>query len=358
MRKTKIVFLTPGIQTGGAERQLASLAKGLMALEFEVLVISLTSVERLNHHLEFSEINVVQLDFKKNINLLFNLYKLRKIIKNFSPDIVQGWMYSGNIAATICSFGMRVDLYHSLRSSNMDLKRYGFKIWFNGKLAAFAKMVIVNSSSGVQFHQRMGFNNEKMCVVFNGINTKQFKPNKKSRHVIRQSLGISEEAIVVVYAARVDPMKGHNKVFEIARLCPNIKFILVGQGTEYLGSLDNVIKLGLRHDMSSIYCASDGLLSLSNFGEGFPNVIGESMACGVPVLANDVGDSWYVIGDSGCFLDANSLEQVAQQIKLFFNEKTKKHTQQGIVRRIRNEFSNTNMIEAYRNIYLGKRHEN
>ena len=128
----------------------------------------------------------------------------------------------------------------------MDLKRYGFKIWLNGKLAAFAKMVIVNSSSGIQFHQRMGFNDIKMCVVFNGINTKEFKPNKESRHVIRQSLGISEKETVVVYAARVDPMKGHDKVFEIARLCPNIKFILVGQGTENLGSLDNVVKLGLR----------------------------------------------------------------------------------------------------------------
>lgn len=358
MRKTKIVFLTPGVQTGGAERQLASLAKGLMALKFEVLVISLTSVERQNHLLEFNEINVVQLDFKKNISLLFSLYKLRKVIKNFSPDIVQGWMYSGNIAATICSFGMRVDLYHSLRASNMDLKRYGFKIWLNGKLAAFAKMVIVNSSSGIQFHQRMGFNNKKMCVVFNGINTKQFKPNKKRRHVVRQSLGISEKETVVVYAARVDPMKGHDKVFEIALLCPNIKFILVGQGTENLGSLDNVIKLGLRHDMNSIYCASDGLLSLSNFGEGFPNVIGEAMACGLPVLANDVGDSWYVIGELGCLLNANSIEQVAYQIKLFFNAKTKKHTQQGIVRRIRSEFSNTNMIGRYRNIYLGENDEN
>ncbi|MDG1003447.1 MAG: glycosyltransferase [Emcibacteraceae bacterium] len=357
MRKTKIVFLTPGIQTGGAERQLAYLAKGLMALNFDVLVISLTSVERQNHLLDFNEINVVQLDFKKNINLLFSMHKLRKIIKNFSPDIVQGWMYSGNIVATICSFGMGVDLYHSLRASNMDLRRYGFKIWLNGKLAAFAKAVIVNSSSGIQFHQRVGFSNRKMCVVFNGINTKQFKPNKKSRHAIRERLSIRDTETVVVYAARVDPMKGHEKVIKIAMLCPNIKFILVGQGTERLGSLDNVIKLGLIQDMNSIYCASDGLLSLSNFGEGFPNVIGEAMACGVPVLANDVGDSWHVMGGLGCLLEGGSLEQVANEIKLFFKTKAGRPSQHEIINRIRNDFSDTGMVESFRRIYLRQHDE-
>ena len=57
-------------------------------------------------------------------------------------------------------------------------------------------------------------------------------------------------------------------------------------------------------------------------------------------------------------LDANSLEKVNHQIKLFLNEKTRKHTQQAIARRIKNKFSNKNMIESYRNIYLGEHHEN
>ncbi|MDC3287133.1 glycosyltransferase [Alphaproteobacteria bacterium] len=354
MCKTKIIFLTPGIQMGGAERQLASLARGLMALEFEVLVISLTRMEQQPHFSEFDRINVVQMDLKKNVNLPIKLYKLKKIIKKFDPDIVQGWMYSGNIAATILSFGMKFDLYHSIRASNMDLKRYGFKIWLNRKLAVFAKNVIVNSFSGLKFHESIGFNAQKMFVILNGIDTTQFKPNKKSRDIIRQSLGINKTEYVIVYAARVDPMKGHEKVLGIARLCPNIKFILVGKGTENLKSLDNVIKLGLRHDMNSIYCGSDALLSLSNFGEGFPNVIGEAMACGLPVLANDVGDSWHVIGKFGCLLDASSIAQLAQQINSFIQNKPRIHTKISVSEHINNNFSNTNMVKTYHKLYLDK----
>ena len=76
----------------------------------------------------------------------------------------------------------------------------------------------------------------------------------------------------------------------------------------------NVLGLGVRYDMPKIYNACDWVLNISKFGEGFPNVIGEAMACGTPVCANDVGDSWRIIGDQDISLGTVSPEGIADRV--------------------------------------------
>ena len=291
------------------------LAKGLSQNGFLPLIISLSHSDRRHRLSDFDGLQVVEINCRKFSQLASAMWKIRRIVTDHEPDIVQGWMYAGNIMSSIIGIGIEAQVYHSLRASNMDVKRYGRMIKLNAFLSGYADGVIANSQAGAQHHISWGFSATKMVIIPNGIDTEKFFPDKKSGASIRRELGVTDDKPLVLYAARVDPMKGHQAVISVAKLCPGIQFIFAGKGTELLDVPKNVFGLGIRHDMLKIYNACDWVLNISKFGEGFPNVIGEAMACGTPVCANDVGDSWRIIGDQGHRLETMGPEGVARELR-------------------------------------------
>ncbi len=351
MHKIRIVFLTPGVNTGGAEKQLAILAKGLKACGFEPIIISLTKVVIADALPDFFGIRVIECDCKLSLGLASSILRLRKVIKDHKPHIIQGWMYGGNILASIFGYGFDAQIYHALRASNMDGKRYGKIIWLNSLLASYAKAVVANSFAGAEHHISIGYDVQRMHVISNGINTKIFTPNINAGRQMRKRLSIREDEFVFLYVARIDPMKAHEKIIAVAQLCPKIKFVFAGSGTEHLEVPQNVILLGLSNEMPELYNAADWLLSLSNFGEGFPNVIGEAMACGLPVCANDVGDSHFIMADTGHLCASDSPEQIAKQITKIAKIKVTKSVRKQLVNRIQNHFSVDSMINDYWSLY-------
>ena len=190
-----------------------------------------------------------------------------------------------------------------------------------------------------------------MRVISNGIDCLKFYPDTEAGKITRSSLGLEADDIVCLYVARVDPMKAHNMLVKVAALCPKIRFVFVGNGTEKLSVPKNVTLLGKRNDMRELYNASDLLVNWSYFGEGFPNVIAEAMACGTPVFANNIGDSWFIIGDTGYKSSSNSPHQIANEIKTLVQMPTSLAEKNRIINRIKENFSCIGMVEAYFDIY-------
>jgi glycosyltransferase involved in cell wall biosynthesis len=352
VRKKKIVFITPGVETGGAEKQLALLAKGLSQNGFAPLIIALSLSERRQRLSDFDGLQVVEINCRKLSQLASAMWKIRRTVKDHKPDVIQGWMYAGNIMASIIGVGIEAQVYHSLRASNMDAKRYGRMIKLNAFLSGYADGVVANSQVGANHYISCGFSSAKMVIIPNGIDTEKFFPDKKSGASIRQELGVTGDAPLVLYAARVDPMKGHQVVISVAKLCPGIQFIFAGKGTELLDVPKNVLGLGIRHDMPKIYNACDWVLNISKFGEGFPNVIGEAMACGIPVCANDVGDSWRIIGDQGHRLGTVSPEGIATELRALVKRHSPPTKQKCIARHISKHFSIAKMVSSYSSLYM------
>ena len=143
---------------------------------------------------------------------------------------------------------------------------------------------------------------------------------------------VNDNTKLIGIVGRVDPMKDH-KTFLLAadnlnNNYENLNFICVGYGdgnekykedlNHFISELNlskNLIWLGNRLDMLAIYNALDILVSSSHIGEGFPNVIGEAMACGTPCVATDVGDSSLIINDKNLIVPPSNPKKLANTLE-------------------------------------------
>jgi glycosyltransferase involved in cell wall biosynthesis len=111
---------------------------------------------------------------------------------------------------------------------------------------------------------------------------------------------------------------------------PDVRFVCVGDGPEeYRQGLQAMVaELGLdgrlqllpgRPDMDAVYPAFT-LLVLSSISEGTPNVIGEAMACGVPVVSTDVGDAALLVGDTGIMVPPARSDLLADACQTMLSE--------------------------------------
>ena len=181
-------------------------------------------------------------------------------------------------------------------------------------LSRFADLIIANSEAGRCFCIARGFRAKRFEVVPNGIDTDRFQPDAAAGVALRDDWGVPRGVPLIGLVARLDPMKDHETFVEAAaRLVAaetEARFVCVGAGAQAnfdrlgdlakaLGLANRLFFVGKREDLPAVYATLDVHTSSSAYGEGFSNALGEAMACGVPCVATDVGDSALIIGDTG-----------------------------------------------------------
>ena len=181
-------------------------------------------------------------------------------------------------------------------------------------MSRFPRVVISNSDAGLTWHEALGYRPRRWALIPNGIDTEAFRPDPRARAETRAALGFGEGVFAIGLIARCDPMKDHatfiRAAARLAETRPEARFVLVGRGTDSrdgalerwiaeAGITDRTRRLSERTDIAKIIPGLDLMTLSSAFGEGFPNVLGEAMACGVPCVTTDVGDAARVVGDSG-----------------------------------------------------------
>ena len=312
------MFLVRSLNYGGTERQLVALATTLQHKGESVVVATFYPAGAWRKNLEAARVPFYSLGKRGRWDFLF-VFRLIKLVREIRPAILYSYLGTANILTTLLKpLFPNLRIVWSVRASNMDLSRYGwldrFLYRLECALSAFADLIIANSHTGLDYAIAHGFPKEKMVVISNGIDTDEFVPDPDLRKNVRGNLGVRETDRLIGLVGRLDPMKGHPTFLKAAALLArermDVRFLCVGDGpqsyqsrlrsmSEELGLGRQVIWLSSAEDMSAIYNAMDVMTSSSAFGEGFSNAIGEAMACGVPCVVTDVGDSKRIVGDFG-----------------------------------------------------------
>jgi glycosyltransferase involved in cell wall biosynthesis len=361
-RPGKILYVTAGLRGGGAEAMLTRLATAKPGVADEITVVSLLPAEAHVERLRAAGVTVVELNFDRAAGVASGLLKLARLIAERRPDIVQGWMYHGDLAALVALVmsGRRKQtrLVWGIRCSALDLRHYGgFGLRLVVKactlLSGWPDLVTANSAVGLKSHLAIGYRPRRAEVVANGIDVDAFRPDTAARRAVRLDLGISENTIVLAHVARVDAMKDHAAFLAAMAQLPDVSALLMGAGTENLPGAHNVIRLGRRQDVARLFAAADFVVSSSRFGEGFSNVLGEGMACGLPAIATEVGDAKLIVGDTGVVVPPEDPVALAAGIRALAGESAAARAERGTRARARivENFALAGAVERHVQLY-------
>jgi glycosyltransferase involved in cell wall biosynthesis len=361
LRPRKVLYVTAGLRGGGAEAMLARLASARPGVADDITIVSLLPAEAHMERLGAGDVTVVELRFDKAGGIAMGLFKLARLIAESRPDIVQGWMYYGDLAALVALVlsGRRREtrLVWSIRCTAMDWRGYGVGLWLVvqacARLSGWPDVVTANSVAGLKSHLALGYRPRRAEVVANGIDVDEFRPDAAARRAVRTELGVPDDATVLAHIARVDAMKDHGSFLAAMAALPDLSGLLVGAGTENLPVPPNVLRLGRRHDVARLFAAADFVVSSSRFGEGFSNVLAEGMACGLPALATDVGDAKLIIGDTGLVVPPESPDALATAIRTLAAESATARAERGNKARARivENFTIARAVQRYVDLY-------
>ena len=314
----RVCHLITGLGVGGAENALVRLCRGLAAMGYEQRVLVMLPPGPLAGELERSGIPVRSLRMRAGLPDPLGLIRLLRELRAFRPDVLQTWMYHADLLGAVARpFAPPLRLVWNLRNSEMhdDRRlRIGALVRALTLLSGVPDAVVANAAAGQADHARFGYRPRRWACIPNGVDTDRFRPLPDQRAALRAALGVAPDGPVIGMVARRHKQKDHPTFLDAARLFrqtrPDARFVLAGLGCEpgaepmagmirARGLEGSVSLLGVRADLPRIYPAFDLACLSSAFGEGTPNVLIEALACGIPCVATDVGDSRQVVGPCG-----------------------------------------------------------
>lgn len=304
----KIIFIITGLGIGGAERQVYSLANDLQQKN-EITIISLTKTKN-KINLYNSSVKIIQLNISKNpILLLYFLFKTKKITQKIKPDICHSHMFHANIFSRLLRLLVKIPvLICTAHSKNEGGKLRMFIYRITDWLATISTNVSQEAVDA--FIEKKATKPGRMLPFYNGIDTGLFSYSETARKIKREEINISNDTPLILAVGRLTEAKDYPnllRAFSKLNISVQPKLVIIGDGEEKenlqrlskeLNVSDNVIWLGMRHDVQDWMSACD-LFVLSSAWEGFGLVVAEAMACERIVIGTDSGGVKEVIGDAG-----------------------------------------------------------
>lgn len=371
----KILHIITDLFTGGAEMMLCKLLSGTKRERFEPVVISLMDRGTLADRIEALGIPIHTIGMKAGKPTPASVRRLIVIAHQLQPDLIQGWMYHGNLAAQLTraflpqSIPVFWNIRQSLYTLEQEKKITAAVIKFCASISSLPTKIIYNSQTAAKQHEKIGYSNSKTIVIPNGFDTDIFATSSEAKSILCRELDIPENTVLIGLIGRYHPMKDHTNFLHAAALLQKqnsglkVKFVMVGKAVDWenqnlyqlaeeLGLLNSIHLLGERHDIPRITAALD-IASSSSYSESFPNIIGEAMSCSVPCVVTDIGDSTWIVGDTGRVVPPRNPQALANAWKDLINLNPEDKVVLGKAARSRiiRHFSLSSVVLRYESLY-------
>ena len=319
----KTLLLTRSLSAGGTQRQMVNLANALAEKKVDVHIATFYKGGRMEQEIASSgRVQLHSLNKAGRWDLARFGWRYRDFVARHRFDVVYSFLPGPNSMALLGkTLKNRPKIVWGIRDSPPDFSYYDrFSKWAaraESTLSPLSDHIVVNSRAALEVWTQSGFPREKLTYIANGIDTMRFVPNLSARDVIRRGLGMRISTVLIGIVGRIDPKKDHKALLSCAsmllRKFPDAQFLCIGgipsgmeryaEGLKRFAVDLNLDKschwLGDRSDVPQLIASLDVLVLSSGFGEGFPNVVAEGMACMIPCVVTDVGDAADVVESTG-----------------------------------------------------------
>jgi len=358
--KIHIVHILHRFATGGLENGLVNLINRLPCSTFKHSIVCLTDfdpdfAQRINH----GRADLYPLNIAGGGGFGY-LLPLRKLLKKLKPNIV----HSRGLAALEAQLaGLLLPIFriHGEHGWDSPQAKYNKKHqWLRKLISPLINRFVVLSNEGHSFLcQDVGIKASKIEMICNGVDTDKFSPVTKS----------AKDKVVACTIGRLTPVKNQQLLISaFAQLVhqhqiPNIELRLVGDGGLMQALSDQVNKLDLaahcrllgnRDDVNEQLAQCD-VFVLPSLAEGISNTILEAMACGISVVASNVGGNSQLVqdGHSGCLFTSDDVEALVMALKPYLTQQSLRISHGEYAReRALNNFSLNKMVSRYQQLYL------
>ena len=359
----KVLLLIPTLDRSGAEKQFTLLAKGLHDRGFDVRAVALTRGGPYEQSLREAGVPVEVL-FKRWKLDPAALWKLRRIVRSWKPDILHSWLFAANASARLVAGRKKKRPKVLVSERCVDTWKSGWQLALDRRQVGRTTRLIANSQSVAEFYRQHGFPQERIVVIPNGVDCTE--DEAADRKQILAELGVPAGSRIVGSVGRLARQKRVGDLVWAMQLLRQITdrvyFLVIGDGPErdraerlarHMGC-DHLMRfLGHRSDASRFFRCMDVFWLGSNF-EGMSNSIMEAMAAGVPVVATNIAANRELVtdGETGYLVEVGDCVGFAQFTdRLLADPETARRFGEAGRERMQREFSVEQMIQRHAALY-------
>lgn len=354
----RILMVIPQLQSGGAERQLGYLSRGLTALGHEIIVATL-QVKKDAPPRWYQDLQLHWLGRKSNYDprLIIDLCRL---IRRAKPDIIQTCNPQtdilGGISAilTACRWVIR-------EPSCVASYRLGWKSKFRSHMGAKADAIVSNSAGGGEYWHTL-YPAKPNYIISNSLPLQEIT---RTLPLDRNELGIEDDQKLVLFAGRLRRQKGVERIITAVSMLDqqvNMVVLICGEGEKQdelkalvrrLGIEDRVRFLGLlqAETIWSMMKSADLFISLSDH-EGMPNTVMEAISCHCPLLVSDIPAHREFLNEKSAFIvDSGDEAAVTHAIRFLLSNRGKARELARVAAKVTSDWSINAMVRNYEILY-------
>ncbi len=353
----RILFFIEGLGSGGKERRLVELIKGLSNVpNFEMELV--ITKDNIHYKSIFNTGIMIHYTIRKNLKKDPRIFrKFYRIAKKFNPDVIHVW---GNLAAI---YAIPTKIFLKIPMINNQITDAPLKVYnsFKGHNLTFpfSDLIIANSFAGIKTYNAPI---KKSIVIYNGFDFNRLN-NIKDKSLIREKYNIKTNYVVGMVAS-FNSKKDYDSYLKVANLILNknedVTFVCIGSGDYSIHSqkvkIENKAKilfLGRLQNVEDVMNLCD-IGVLTTYTEGISNAILEFMALKKPVVVAGEGGCSELIedGNNGYLLNSKDINGLEKKINSILDDKNlAKEFGSNSFEIVKNKFNIKKMITKYIKVY-------